>query len=340
MKFYTEPIAKSPRIPLLVEALFEKMPQIEADRAVLLTESYKATEGEPIITRRAKAFKHILENIPITIRDNELIVGSATKAPRSCQVFPEYSFEWLEAEFDTVENRTADPFYISEETKATLHEVYKYWKGKTTSELATAYMSDEAKLAMEHNIFTPGNYFYNGIGHLTVDYPKVLAVGYSGIIKEAKDVFAKTKELNGKKIQKVDGKINRLKTEADVAALGGKTGAFDIKDVGSSIRRYTCVVDDVTCNVHNGRVVSAIGKDGKKVEVTGDLEKHIDEFITSIKDKNVDNIAKLQNIEYVHTENGIRRIFRADSGTATPEFQYGVSKWFPEPDSSIPDLKT
>ena len=114
MKFYSEPIAKSPRIAKLVDALFEKMPQIEADRAVLLTESYKSTEGEPIITRRAKAFRHILENIPITIRENELIVGSATKAPRGCQVFPEYSFEWLESEFDTVEKRTADPFYISE----------------------------------------------------------------------------------------------------------------------------------------------------------------------------------------------------------------------------------
>ena len=56
MKFYTEPIEKSPRIQKLIDALYEKMPQIEADRAVLLTESYKATEGEPIITRRAKAF--------------------------------------------------------------------------------------------------------------------------------------------------------------------------------------------------------------------------------------------------------------------------------------------
>ena len=191
MKFYTEPIEKSPRISKLVDALYEKMPEIESDRAVLLTESYKNTEGEPIITRRAKAFKHILENIPITIRENELIVGSATKAPRGCQVFPEYSFEWLEAEFDTVATRVADPFYISEETKATLSEVYKYWKGRTTSELATSYMSDEAKLAMEHNIFTPGNYFYNGIGHLTVNYAKVLAVGYSGIINEAKDALGK-----------------------------------------------------------------------------------------------------------------------------------------------------
>ncbi|MBQ8817358.1 MAG: glycyl radical protein [Clostridia bacterium] len=190
MKFYTEPIEKSPRIQKLVDALYTKLPEIEADRAVLLTQSYMETEGEPIITRRAKAFRHILENIPITIRENELIVGAATKAPRGCQVFPEYSFEWLENEFDTVETRVADPFYISDKTKETLSEVYKYWKGKTTSELATSYMSDEAKTAIDHGMFTPGNYFYNGIGHVTVDYPKVLAVGFEGIIKEAKDALS------------------------------------------------------------------------------------------------------------------------------------------------------
>ncbi|MBQ0124864.1 MAG: glycyl radical protein, partial [Clostridiales bacterium] len=184
--FYTEKLPKSERIPKLVEALFRNPPEIEADRAVLLTESYKATEGEPMITRRAKAFAHILDNIPITIRNDELIVGSATKAPRGCQVFPEYSFEWLEAEFDTVATRIADPFYISDETKATLHEVYKYWKGKTTSELATSYMAPEALAAIAHNIYTPGNYFYNGVGHITVDYPKVLKIGYLGIIAEAK----------------------------------------------------------------------------------------------------------------------------------------------------------
>ena len=183
---YTKNIEKSPRINRLIDHLYAKMPEIEADRAVLLTESYQATEGEPIITRRAKAFKHILEHLPITIRENELIVGSATRAPRGCQVFPEYSFEWLENEFDTVATRSADPFYISDETKKTLHEVYKYWKGKTTSELASFYMSPETHAAIEHNVFTPGNYFYNGIGHLTVQYEKVLAVGYAGIIAEAK----------------------------------------------------------------------------------------------------------------------------------------------------------
>lgn len=186
---YTKDIEKSPRIQRLIDHLYAKMPEIEADRAVLITESYKATEGQPIILRRAKAFAHILEGLPITIRPDELIVGSNSKAPRGCQVFPEYSYEWLENEFDTVATRVADPFYISEETKQRLREVYPYWKGKTTSELATSYMSPEALAAIEHNIFTVGNYFYNGVGHFTVNYGKVLEIGYKGIAAEAENAL-------------------------------------------------------------------------------------------------------------------------------------------------------
>ena len=190
-KFQTSDISKSPRIQKLVDALYEHMPVIESARAKLITESYKETEGEPIITRRAKAFAHILHNIPIIIRDNELIVGSSTIAPRGCQTFPEFSYEWLEAELDTVATRTADPFEIAEETKAELKEADKYWKGKTTSELATSYMAPEAIKAIEHNIFTPGNYFYNGVGHVTVKYWEVLETGFEGIMEKAQ------KELDG-----------------------------------------------------------------------------------------------------------------------------------------------
>ncbi len=180
-------IPKTDRITKLVEHLYEKLPEIESARAVLITESYRQTENEPMVIRRAKAFRHILENIPIIIRDLELIVGSTTIAPRGCQTYPEFSYEWLEAEFDTVEKRSADPFYISEQTKRELKEANAYWKGKTTSELATAYMEPETLTAMEHNLFTPGNYFYNGVGHVTVKYEEVLAIGFSGIRKKAEE---------------------------------------------------------------------------------------------------------------------------------------------------------
>ncbi len=191
IKFQME---KSARIDKLISALYEKMPEIEADRGELITESYMATENLPVILRRSAAFKHILENIPIVIRDGELIVGSNSVAPRGCQVYPEYSYEWLLEEFETVASREADPFFISEETKKRLRRVYPYWKGKTVSDLATRIMAPEAYAAFtKHDVFTVGNYFYNGVGHINVNYNKVLTVGYEGIIRETETALASLK---------------------------------------------------------------------------------------------------------------------------------------------------
>ncbi|MGM9643781.1 MAG: glycyl radical protein [Eubacteriales bacterium] len=185
-------IEKSPRIQRLIDHLYANMPEIEADRAELVTESYKATEGLPIIKRRSAAFRHILENIPIVIRPEELIVGSNSIAPRGCQTFPEYSYEWLEKEYDTIATREADPFYISPTTIDRLNKVYPYWKGKTVSDLAAASMDEKVlDVFLNHGIFTVGNYFYNGIGHINVDYAKVINHGLEGVIDEAREALSK-----------------------------------------------------------------------------------------------------------------------------------------------------
>ncbi len=182
--FDSTPVPKTERITGLVADLFAKMPEIEPARAELITESFMSTEGLPIVTRKALAFRHILNGLPIVIRPGELIVGSTTLAPRGCQTYPEFSYEWLEAEFDTVEHRTADPFYISDDTKRRLKKVNHYWKGKTTSELARSYMAPETIRAMDHNFFTPGNYYYNGVGHVNVHYDRVIYEGLKGIMEQ------------------------------------------------------------------------------------------------------------------------------------------------------------
>ena len=191
-------IDKSPRIDKLIAAMFADMPEIEADRAELVTESYKQTENLPIIKRRSAAFRHILENIPIVIRPLELIVGSSSIKPRGCQTFPEFSFEWLPPEYETLATRDADPFYISADTIRRLEAVHPYWKGKTVSDYATANMDPEVlDVFMNHGIFTVGNYFYNGVGHVNVNYEKVLRIGYEGIIEEAREALAKLRRGQG-----------------------------------------------------------------------------------------------------------------------------------------------
>ncbi|NRX25606.1 formate C-acetyltransferase [Clostridium beijerinckii] len=171
--------------------IVDAIPYVESERAVLVTESYKETEGLSPILRRAKAVEKIFNNLPITIREDELVVGAITKNPRSTEICPEFSYDWVAKEFDTMGARVADPFQIPKETAAELSEAFKYWEGKTTSALADSYMSQEAKDCMANGVFTVGNYFYGGVGHICVDYGKILRKGFKGIIAEVIEAMSK-----------------------------------------------------------------------------------------------------------------------------------------------------
>lgn len=180
----------SQRVKQLIEDQYKELPEIESERAIILTNSYKETENEPIILRRALAFYKILENISIVIREGELIVGSLTKKPRGAQVFPEFSSKWIEEEFNLFDKRKGDVFTISSDTKNELSEIFKYWNGKSVNELAKSYMADETLEAMRVNVFTVNNYFFNGIGHISVNYEKMLRCGAQGVILEAAQELA------------------------------------------------------------------------------------------------------------------------------------------------------
>ena len=200
-KGFTQP---TDRIKALKNAIYDATPTVEADRAELITASYKETEGLPIVIRRAKAVEKILTEIPIAIRDNALIAGSLTVSVHGCQIYPEYSFDWVEKEFDTMATRMADPFEIPKDTAKRLHDAFLYWPGKTTSDLATSYMSQPCLDAQANGVFTVGNYYFNGVGHVCVDYGKVLAKGFSGIIIEAEAQKAKLSGAVPEDIKKRD----------------------------------------------------------------------------------------------------------------------------------------
>ena len=133
------------RIEKLRKVIIDAVPQVESERAVLITQSYKETEGQPTIIRRAKAVEKIFNELPITIRDNELVVGSITVNPRSTEICPEFSYDWVEKEFHTMHKRMADPFEISEKVQRELHDAFLYWDGKTTNALADSYMEPDKK---------------------------------------------------------------------------------------------------------------------------------------------------------------------------------------------------
>ena len=71
------------------------------ERARLMTESYKQTEGEPTIIRKAKALDHVLQNMSIYIEERQLIVGNYASTPYSMPVYPETAVRWVVKETNT-----------------------------------------------------------------------------------------------------------------------------------------------------------------------------------------------------------------------------------------------
>jgi formate C-acetyltransferase len=158
-------------------------PTISSERAVLFTDYVKEHLSEPTMIRLAGAFAHVLDNMSIRIEPEELIVGNMGPTPRSCQIFPEYSWSWIEEELDTLDKRRTERFSIAEEDKENLRKVFTFWKGRSTSEIAGEIIPEKSKNASNAGLFTigaPGT----GIGHVIVDYPMVIKRGFNAILTD------------------------------------------------------------------------------------------------------------------------------------------------------------
>lgn len=178
-------------------------PAICIERGYLMTESYKETEGQPAVIRRAKALEKILKEMTVRIEDEELIVGWPTSKMRGGAVLPEIQCAWILDEMDTFTTREWDKYApLSEDEKAKLKEFIPYWKGKSLHEQWQAMVPKEAQ-KFNHIISTSGGFCENGhhFAHVAVDYEKVITIGIKGIKEEVNNELS---NLNLSNIEDLD----------------------------------------------------------------------------------------------------------------------------------------
>lgn len=168
------------------ESVLEKKPYVDAERALLCTEVYKANRHQPAVMRRALMLKNILEKMTIYIEDETLLVGNQASANRNAPVFPEYTMEFIIKELDLFEKRDGDVFYITEETKAALRAIAPFWEDNCLRARGSAIMPDEVSVYMETGLFGMEGKLNAGDAHLAVDYPEVLRVGLKGYEERVK----------------------------------------------------------------------------------------------------------------------------------------------------------
>ncbi len=175
----------SDRLKHLKNLFLESKPQVYAERALLVTEAYRDTEGKLPAYRRAEALNRLLRKGSILIREGELIIGSKAPTPKGSPLYPEFNTRWIEEELDSLHDRGETPFYVSDQTKALIKkEILPYWRGKTVYDRIVEAVPEESLEAMDEEGLLFHYYLNRSIGHITVNYEKVLRSGLSGIKRQ------------------------------------------------------------------------------------------------------------------------------------------------------------
>ena len=206
----------TPRTRMLkVRYLSEKL-TICPERTIYFTESWRQTEGEPVILRRAKGLQYVLEKITPIIRDGELIVGNQTKFVRGTPLFPELSVSWIEDAFESAlkeEGKFVDlgtgggivrdfvtyRLALTPDDTQKIRAVLDYWRGKSFGDLVWKLYREETKKTdrleamISHLAITP--VIFTGIeGRVVLNFPKVLNQGFRGIVEEIEEKLSDFRE--------------------------------------------------------------------------------------------------------------------------------------------------
>ncbi len=218
----------------LREAFMRLKPTASTDRARIETNVMKETEGEQMVTRRAKVFASIAREMSIDIYPDELIVGCHSVRPW-CENISPADGPALEAgqTLNVTSSERYDLDAFSEKEKRELkEELIPYWRGQGKyentrqgrallqfpSELAGLLFADPAGYPpMPSLIYAAaiGPHY----GHNCVGYEKVLKKGFLGIKKEAEEKLAVLDPENPDDIEKIPflrGVVTAMEAAAEV----------------------------------------------------------------------------------------------------------------------------
>ncbi len=173
--------AASARSLAIKRRLLETPRQIDVERARYTTQSYQASEGEPMAMRRAKMLLHLVRAMSITIDEGELIAGNRSLLPRMGVIAPEGAVTWVDRELDILSTRPQDRFNITAEQVHELREeVFPYWRGKTLEDIVATRVPPDIMKAVRGKAFSL-NQTDHAQGHILPDVETWLQLGITGL---------------------------------------------------------------------------------------------------------------------------------------------------------------
>ncbi|MCU0305525.1 MAG: glycyl radical protein [Thermoanaerobaculales bacterium] len=145
----------SDRVARLRGASLAAEPSISIERALLLTELYRADQGRwPAPLLRARAFHHLCARKTLYLGPDELIVGERGPAPKATPTYPEITCHSV-ADLEILGSRPLTSYRVAAaDIERYAAEVIPYWRGRTLRECALAELPAEWHAAYSAGVFT------------------------------------------------------------------------------------------------------------------------------------------------------------------------------------------
>lgn len=179
------------RVKRLKEATRSGLPYGDWERDHIYTEYWRASDGEPIYIRRAKAYEKVQTERTIKIFDGELIVGGISQFVIGAPFYPERHQKWIKKEWNSFKEREGDKFIPPLEKEEQVLNDLAFWEGKSIEDLGKQAWHrvglDIVNDMIEENLTFPITALPHA-GRKIVDFPKVLKKGMKGIIEEIEEM--------------------------------------------------------------------------------------------------------------------------------------------------------
>ena len=183
-----------PRLEKFHDDYFNIKPEISAERAELLTQWYrengfeKDNAGNDWVPerRQALAFKYLMENKKPIIRKNDLIAGTTTiNDTIGVIVYPDAQGVMVWGELGSIDKRILNPYAISDETAAKLHnDIFPFWAKRNFREFVRTHYDYPQCQRIEERWVAYFVWKSVGISHTIPDFKTLLSKGTSGIMDD------------------------------------------------------------------------------------------------------------------------------------------------------------
>jgi len=190
-------------------------------RARIITASYRETEGLPTVIRRAKAFSKIMQEIPIYIDDEQLLVGDFASRPMAAEFFPDLAASWI---LENFEEATTMWNFGKDITADEIRDICEYWKNKSNKDLYDLHVGEkETAEANEYGekgswIFATVTENQTGKGWNIPDFNRAITLGFKGLIAQIDNELEQVRILDTQSLKKHDFLI-ALKTTLEAGIV-------------------------------------------------------------------------------------------------------------------------